>query len=83
MGGKDPEVLAHKNNELVAVKDLEFTAIHLLAALFMLRLTIGDYFDKEAIFVLLTGSIRKKISSFLKRFRLLGKLDPYFGKNVA
>jgi hypothetical protein len=29
----------------------------------MLRMIIGDY--KEAIFVLLTGSIRKKISSFL------------------
>jgi hypothetical protein len=47
----------------------------------MLRLIIGDYFDKVATFVLLTGS--KKISSFLKRFRLFGKLDPYFGKNVA
>ena len=29
MGGKDPEVLAHKNDELVAVKDFEFTAVHL------------------------------------------------------
>ena len=41
----------------------------------MLRLIIGDY--KEAIFVLPTGSIRKKISRFLKRFSPFGKLDPY------
>ena len=35
----------------------------------MLRLIIGDY--KEAIFVLPTGSIRKKMSSFLKRSAIL------------
>ena len=38
----------------------------------MLRLIIGDY--KEAIFVLPTGSIRKKISRFLKRFSPFGKI---------
>ena len=34
MGGKDPEVLAHKNDKLVAVKHLEFTAVHLPGTLF-------------------------------------------------
>ena len=36
-----------------------------IVSLGMLRSIIGDY--KEAIFVLLTGSIRKKISSFLRK----------------
>ena len=34
MGGKDPEVLAHKNDEFIAVKDLELTAVHLPGGLF-------------------------------------------------
>jgi hypothetical protein len=34
MGGKDPAVLAHKNDELIAAKNLEFTAVHLPGGLF-------------------------------------------------
>ena len=34
MGWKDPEVLVHKDNQFVSVKDLELSPVHLPCALF-------------------------------------------------